>query len=129
MVMRVCWHHCIVLTKGSRYTFSQHLPFQSVNSNIRIGCERCSRLIKKTPARWKSIVVVHVRFEQTLHLVWELLWPFFEKRRNVQCGIGSISMLIFSHIYNAANRVIAKNRWQSYFKKFQVIFLENNRVQ
>ena len=46
----------------------------------------------------------------------------FEKQVNVQCGIGSISMLIPSHIHNAANRVIAKNSWQSYFKKFEVLF-------
>ena len=44
----------------------------------------------------------------------------FEIQVNVQCGIGSISMLISSHIHNAANRVIAKNSWQSYFKKFEV---------
>ena len=49
----------------------------------------------------------------------------FEKQVNVQCGIGSISMLISSHIHNAANRAIAKNSWQSYFKRF----LENDRVQ
>ena len=46
----------------------------------------------------------------------------FEKQVNVQCGIGSISMLIPSHIHNAANRAIAKNSWQSYFKKFEVLF-------
>ena len=39
-----------------------------------------------------------VRFEQTLHLVCVLLWPFFE------------------------NRAIAKTSWQSYFKKFEVLF-------
>ena len=63
-----------------------------------------------------------VRFEQTLRLVWVLLWPFFEKQVNFQCRIGSISMLISPHIYNAANRVIAKNISQSYFKKFEVLF-------
>ena len=46
----------------------------------------------------------------------------FEKQVNVQCGIASISMLISSHIHNAANCVIAKNNWQSYFKKFEVFF-------
>ena len=60
MVVRVCKHHCIILTKSSRCTFSQHLPFQSVNSNTRVGCERCSRLVQKTLARQKSIVVVHL---------------------------------------------------------------------
>ena len=70
MVMRVCQHHCIILTKILRRSFSQHLPFQSMNSNTKVGYERFSRLIKKTLVRRKSIVVVHfVRFEQTLHLV------------------------------------------------------------
>ena len=63
-----------------------------------------------------------VRFEQTLHLVWVILWPFFEMQVNAHCGIGSISILISSHIHNAANRAIAKNSWQSYFKKFEVFF-------
>ena len=31
-------------------------------------------------------------------------------------------MLIPSHIHNAANCSIAKNSWQSYFKKFEVFF-------
>ena len=69
-----------------------------------------------------------VRFEQTLHLVCVLLWPFFEKQVNVQCGIGSISMLIFSHIHNAANRAIAKNSWQTYFKKFEVFSRKQQRA-
>ena len=63
-----------------------------------------------------------VRFEQTLHLVWVLLWPFFEKQVNARCGIGSISMPISLHILNAANLTIAKNSCQSYFKKFEVLF-------
>ena len=46
----------------------------------------------------------------------------YEKQVKVQCGIGSISMLISSHIHNAANCAIAKNSWQSYFKKFEVFF-------
>ena len=31
-----------------------------MNSNTRVECERCSRLIRKTLARGKSIVVVHL---------------------------------------------------------------------
>ena len=31
-----------------------------MNSNTRVGCERCSRLIQKTQARAKSIAVVHL---------------------------------------------------------------------
>ena len=70
MVMSVCYYHCIILTKGLRRIFSQHLPFQSMNSQTKVVREGCSRLIKKTLVRRKSIVVVHfVRFEQTLHLV------------------------------------------------------------
>ena len=68
--MHVCWHHCIILTKKSRRTLSQHLPFQNMNINTKVECERCSRLIKKTLVRRESIVVVHfIRFEQPLHLV------------------------------------------------------------
>ena len=50
-----------------------------------------------------------------------------EKQVNVQCGIGSTSMLISSHIHNAANCAIARNSWQSYFKKFEVFFSRNQR--
>ena len=53
---------------------------------------------------------------------WVILWPYFEKQINVQCGIGSISMLIFPPIHNAANRAIAKNSWQRYFEEFAVLF-------
>ena len=60
----------IILAKSSWRTFSQHLPFQSMNSNTKVGCEKCSRLIKKTLVRRKSIAVVRfIRFKQTLHLV------------------------------------------------------------
>ena len=53
---------------------------------------------------------------------WVILWSFFEKQINVQCGIGSISMLIFPPIHNATNRAIAKNSWQRYFEEFAVLF-------
>ena len=46
----------------------------------------------------------------------------FEKQVNVQCGIGSISMLISSHFHNAAYFAIAMKNWQSYFKKFELFF-------
>ena len=65
----LCVRHCIILRKFSRRTSSQHLPFESMNSNTKVRCERCSGLIKKTLVRQNLIVVVHfVRFEQTLHL-------------------------------------------------------------
>ena len=63
-----------------------------------------------------------VRFEQTLHLVWVLLWLFFEKQANVRCGIGSILMSITSDIHNAANHAIGKNSCHSCFKKLEVLF-------
>ena len=53
---------------------------------------------------------------------------YFDKKFtvNVHCGIGSIPMQVSSHIHNEANRTIAKNGWQIYFKKFEVLtFLEN----
>ena len=53
----------------------------------------------------------------------------FEKQVNVYCGIGSILMLMSSKIHNAANCAIATSSWQSYFKRFEVFFLENNMVQ
>ena len=45
-----------------------------------------------------------------------------EKQVNVQRSIGSISMLISSHIHNAVNYAIAKNNWQSYFKKLEIFY-------
>ena len=48
--------------------------------NTRIGCERCSRLIKKkTLVRQKSIVVVHfARFEQ-IYTLFECFYDRFGK--------------------------------------------------
>ena len=63
-----------------------------------------------------------VRFEQTLHLVWVLLWPFFEKQAIVRCCIGSILMSITSDIHNAANHAIGKNSCHSCFKKLEFLF-------
>ena len=60
-----------------------------------------------------------VRFEQTLHLAWVLLWSFFEKQVNVCCAIGNILMSITSHIHNAANHAIAKNSCQRYCKNLK----------
>ena len=38
-----------------------------MNSNTKVGCERCSRLIKKTLERRKPIVIVHfVKSQQTV---------------------------------------------------------------
>ena len=112
----------LFLRKSLQRTSSQHLPFQSLNSNTRVGHERCSRFIKITTKTKVNCCSTLDRFEQTLHLVWVFLWPFYKKQVNVRYGIGSISMQIASHIHNAANHVIAKNNCQSYFKKFEVLF-------
>ena len=58
------------------------LPFQIMNSNTKVRCKRCSRLIKKTPVKRKPIIVVlFVTFEETLHLVWVLSWPFSKSKQ------------------------------------------------
>ena len=41
-----------------------------MNSSTKVGCERYSKLMKKTLVKQKSIVLVQfARFEQTLHIV------------------------------------------------------------
>ena len=90
-----------------------------MNSNTKVGCERCSRLIKKTLVRRKSIVVVHLLGLNKLYTLFECFYGRFQKAS--KCPVW-YSMLIFSHIHNAANRAIAKTSWQSYFKKFEVLF-------
>ena len=84
-----------------------------MNSNIKVWCERCSRLIKKTLIRRKSVVVVK------LYTLFECFYGRFHKAS--KCPVW-YSTLISSHIYNAAKRVIAKNSWQSYSQKFEVFF-------
>ena len=102
--MCVCSHHCIIFNKSSRRTSSLNLPFQSLNSNTRVGQERCSRFIKVTTKKKVNCCSTRDRFEKTLQLVWVFSWPFFKKQLNVQCSIGSISMEIASHIHNATNQ-------------------------
>ena len=53
----------------------------------------------------------------------------FEKQVKVQCGIGSISMLISSHIQNAANCAIIRTDDKATSENLKFSFLENNRVQ
>ena len=118
----------LFLTKSSQRTSSQHLPFQSLNSNTRVGHERCSRFIKITTKTKVNCCSTLDRFEQTLHLVWVFLWPFYKKQGNIWYGIGSISMQIVSHVHNAANHVIAKSSCQSYFQKFEVLFSRKPRI-
>ena len=112
----------LFLTKSSPRTSSQHLPFQNLNRNTRVGHERFSRFIKITSKTQVNCCSTLHRFEQTLHLVWVFLLPFYKKQVNVRYDIGSISMQIASHMHNVANHVIAKNNCQSYFKKFEVLF-------
>ena len=122
-LLQICLYISIAvlfLTKSSQRTSSQHLPFQSLNSNTRVGHERCSRFIKITTKAKVNCCITLDRFEQTLHLVSVFLWTFYKKQVNARYGIDSISMQIASHIHNAANQVIAKNNWQSCFKKFQI---------
>ena len=65
--------------KRSQRTSSQHLPFQSLNSNARVGHERCSRFTKVTNKTKVNCCSILDRFEQTSHLVPVLLWPFIKK--------------------------------------------------
>ena len=59
-----------------------------MNKNTKLGCERCSRLIKKTLVRRNSIVVVHfVRFEQIFTPCLSALMAVLEEEVNVQRGI------------------------------------------
>ena len=92
--------------KISQRTFCQHLPFQSVHGNTKVRCERCSGLIKKTPVRRKLIVVVHLLGLNKLYTLFECFYGRFQKAS--KCPVW-YSMLISSHIHNAANRAIAKN--------------------
>ena len=124
-LLQICVYISIAvlfLTKSSQRTSSQHLPFQSLNSNTRVGHERCSRFIKITTKMKVNCCSTLVTFKQTLHLVWVFLWPFYKKQVNVRYDVGSILMQTASHIHNAANYVIAKNNCQSYFKKFEFLF-------
>ena len=129
VIVRSSNYGCIILTKSSRRTSSQHLPYQSLNSNTRVGRERCSRFVKVTSKTKVNCCSTLNRFKQNLHLVWVFLWPFFKKQVNVHCGIGSISMLIASHIHNAANTSLKTTTAYATSKKLKFYFLENNRVQ
>ena len=113
--MRVCQHRCIIFSKKFTTHFWPTFTFSN-NSNTRVGHKRCSRFIKITTKTKVNCCSTLDRFEQTL-----FLWLFYKKQVIVRYGIGSFSMQIASQIYNAANRVIAKN-CQSHFTKFEVFF-------
>ena len=112
----------LFLTKSSKSISSQHLPFQSLNSNTRLGHVRFSKFIKITTKAKVNCCSTLDRFKQTLDLVWVFLWPFYKNQLNVRYSIGSISIQIASHIDNAVNHVIAKNNCQSYSKNLRSLF-------
>ena len=118
----------LFLTKRSQRTSTQHLPFQSLNSNTRVGHERCSRFIKITTKTKVNCCSTLDRFEQTLHLVWVFLWPFYKKQVNVRYGIGSISMQIASHIHNGVTS-LQRTTARATSKKLRFSFLENHWVR
>ena len=129
-LLQICVYISIAalfLTKSSQRTFSQNLPFQSLNSNTRIGHETCSKFIKITTKKKVNCCSALDKFEQTLHFAWVFLWPFYKKEVHVRYGIDSVLMHIASHIHNVANHVIAKNNCQSYCKKFEVLFSRKPR--
>ena len=119
----------LFLTKSSRRTSSQHLPFQSLNSSTRVEHERCWRFLKVITKTKPNCSSTPDRFEQTLHLVWVFLWPFYKKQVNVQCSIGSISMLIASHIHNAANPSLQRTTVKATAKSLKFSSLGNNMVR
>ena len=84
---------------------------------------KVSKVNKKDTSKTK------VKCYSTLCKVWTNFIPClsafitaYKKQVNFQCGIDRISMLISSSSHSAANCAIAKNSWQSYFKKFEVFF-------
>ena len=119
-LLQICVHISIAvlfLTKSSQRT-SQYSPFQSFNSNTRVGHERCSRFIKittKTKVKCCSILDRFTSFTSCLSIfmaVWQKAsnclvwyWQYFSR-----------------DIHNAANHVIAKNNCQSFFKRVEVLF-------
>ena len=115
-LLQICVYVSITvlyLTKSSQCTSSQHLPFQSLNSNNRVGHERCSRFRKVTIKTKVNCCGTLDRFEQTLHLVWLFLWPLYKKQVNIRYGIGSVLMEIASHIEQLP-KLLQKN-WGSLF--------------
>ena len=124
-LLQVCVYISIAvlfLTKRSQRTSSQHLPFQSLNTNTRVGHGSCLRFIKITNKTKVNYCCTLDTFEQALHLVWAFLWLFYKNQVNIRYGIGNILMQIAQQIHNAANHVIAKNNCWSYFKKIEALF-------
>ena len=77
----------------------------------------CSRLIKKTRERRKPIVVVHLLGLNNLYILFKCFYGRFLKSK-----MSSVLLSACSNSHNAANRAIAKKSWQSYLRKFEVLF-------
>ena len=77
----LCVYISITVLFCSRHTFNQHLPFQTINSNTGVGSEKCSRLIKKTLSRPKSIVVVDLLGLNKLYTLFEGFYGLFLKSK------------------------------------------------
>ena len=118
----------LFLTKSSRRTFSQYLPFQSLSSNARVGHERCSRFIKITTKTKVNFCSILDRFEQITPCL-SIFIAFHKKQVNVQYGISSISMAIASHIHNTANTSLQRTTAKATSKNLRFSFLENHRVR
>ena len=83
---------------------------------------------KKTLVRQKSIVVVHfVRFEQTLYLVWVLLWPF-SKSKEMSNVVLAVFQCWYPHTFirhptvslqKTADKTTSKNLKLFFFRKQQ----------
>ena len=119
-LLQICRYISIAvlfLTKSSRRTSSQHLPFQSLNSNTRVRHERCSRFIKITTKTKANCCSTLARFEQTLHLFLSifmvvsqppLYWLYF-------------NAVSFTYSWFCQPRH-CKEQLQSYFKKCEIVF-------
>ena len=75
---------------------------------------------EKTLVRRKSFVVVHfVRFEQTLHLVWVLLWPF-SKSKLMSSVVLAVFQYWYPHIFivqpTASLQRTADFKWLTHFR-------------
>ena len=129
-LLQICVYVSIAvlfLTKSSQRTSSQHLPFQSLNSNTRVGHERCSRFIKVTTKTKVNCCSTLDRFEQTFTSCLSIFMAVLQKAGKCPVWYSQYFNAIASHIHNAVNHVIAKNNCQSYFKKFEVLFSRQPR--
>ena len=128
--MRACWHYCIILTKSSRGSSSQHLPFQSMNNNTIIGCESCSRLIKMSLARQKSLAVVHLLCLNKFYTLFECFYGRFSKRKEMSTVV---LLAVFQGRYphpfiKQPATLLQRTAAKAISKNLKFSFLENNRV-